>query len=261
MAYPANLAVTNWGSLQSGNTADIDTNFRNVVTALNGIGNGTSVLQTVAISTAGISQANITTISGGNASFFAASLTTPLGIGSGGTNTATFSNNAVIVITAGSMTGILPAANGTVLTSNGTAWGPAPITQNSGFPASGPVTNSLGSDVNLANTTVYFNGPSVSVGNVGTWFASGTVVLQDATSAVSEFQVKLWDGITVISSCALLLNGTGGQAAPVSLSGVISAPAGNIRISVIDISTASGKILFNTSGNAKDSTITAYRIL
>lgn len=60
MAYPANLAVTNWGSLQSGNTADIDTNFRNVVTALNGIGNGTSTLSTVAITTATITNANVT---------------------------------------------------------------------------------------------------------------------------------------------------------------------------------------------------------
>lgn len=82
MAYPANLAVTNWGSLQSGNTADIDTNFRNLQVALNGIGNGVSVLSSVTITTASIATANISlmqgnvSITGGSASLTQANVST-----------------------------------------------------------------------------------------------------------------------------------------------------------------------------------------
>jgi hypothetical protein len=49
--------------------------------------------------------------------------------------------------------------------------------------------------------------------------------------------------------------------APLSLSGTIANPAGNIRISCRDITTTGGKILFNQTGNSKDSTISAVRLL
>lgn len=252
MAYPANLAVTNWGSLQSGNTADIDTNFRNVVTALNGIGNGSSVLSTVAISVASVGQANI-----GGITANSATLLTPLAIGSGGTNISTFSNNAVVVITAGSMTGILPAANGTVLTSNGTAWGPASFAS-TGFPAASPISNSLIADVSLANTSNYFDGPSVAQGNVGVWYVSGTVTLTDSNGAATFFGL-LWDGTTKIDSCSQISESAGHEVC-MSLSGFLASPAGNLRISVRDSNSTGGAIRFNISGQPKDSTITAFRI-
>jgi hypothetical protein len=45
------------------------------------------------------------------------------------------------------------------------------------------------------------------------------------------------------------------------MSGFIAAPAGNIRISVADAAVAAdGVMLFNASGDSKDSTITAFRI-
>lgn len=262
MAYPANLAVTNWGSLQSGNTSDLDTNFRNIVVALNGIGNGTTVLPTVAITTAGIGLANITTMTSANVVITGgtATLSQPLGIGSGGTNATTFGNNAVVIITAGSMTSVLPGANGTVLTSNGTAWGPAAVAASGGFPAAAPVTNSLGADVALANTTIYFDGPSVAQGTSGTWLATGTVTIISGASGGDVYAVKLWDGTTVIASLSSTIN-SANQAAAVSLSGVLPAPAGNIRISAKPTTHTDGFISHNNSGNSKDSTITAYRIL
>jgi hypothetical protein len=119
-------------------------------------------------------------------------------------------------------------------------------------------TNSLGANVLLNNTANYFDGPSVAQGTTGTWFASGAVTLQD-TAAAANFQCKLWDGTTVIASAlvsTLAANGVNAAA----LSGTITSPAANIRISCKDISTTSGSMLFNATANSKDSTVTAFRI-
>jgi hypothetical protein len=119
-------------------------------------------------------------------------------------------------------------------------------------------TNSLGSDVLLNNTANYFDGPSVAQGTTGTWFASGSVTVQAAASN-DGYYVKLWDGTTVISSIAIFANAVG-AIGTASISGFITSPAANIRISVRDISSTTGKILFNATGTSKDSTISAYRI-
>lgn len=120
------------------------------------------------------------------------------------------------------------------------------------------ITASLGADVALNNTSNYFTGPSVSQGSTGTWFASGTVTLRD-TAGAAGFFCKLWDGTTVIAS-----GRTDSSAAnfytSISLSGYLTSPAGNLRISVRDASSTNGVIIFNASGDSKDSTISAYRI-
>jgi len=121
-----------------------------------------------------------------------------------------------------------------------------------------PITASLGADVTLNNTGTYFDGPSVAQGTSGTWFVSGTVTVFD-TGAASTFSVKLWDGTTVIASCQGVSE-SASHPLSLSLSGFIASPAGNLRISVKDISATTGKILFNQSGNSKDSTITAIRV-
>lgn len=120
------------------------------------------------------------------------------------------------------------------------------------------ITNSLGSDVALNNTSNYFDGPSVAQGSSGTWMVFGSVVLQD-TAGSAGYQVKLWDGTTVIASCDISAGSASSHVVP-ALSGVLASPAGNLRISVKDSSSTSGKILFNASGNSKDSTITAVRV-
>ena len=127
-----------------------------------------------------------------------------------------------------------------------------------GFPPAAQLTNSLGADVNLNNTGNYFDGPSVAQGVTGTWFASGSVSLLD-TAGGAQYAVKLWDGTTVISS-AFVQHAGAGQYTFCALSGFIAAPVGNLRISAKDISSVSGAIKFNASGNSKDATITAYRI-
>lgn len=120
------------------------------------------------------------------------------------------------------------------------------------------ITNSIGADVLLNNVGTYFDGPSVAQGTTGTWFASGTITVQDTAGAASIL-VKLWDGTTVIASTT---NSTiaANNVFVVALSGFIASPAGNIRISAKDTSSTSGKILANASLNSKDSTVTAFRV-
>lgn len=142
-----------------------------------------------------------------------------------------------VALTTSTVTGNLPAAN---------------------LPSTA-IVNSLGADVLLSNTGTYFDGPSVAQGVTGTWFASGAVTLAD-TAVAAAMSCKLWDGTTVIASgqmttAALQFRGV------VALSGYLASPAGNIRISCKDGTATTGKIEFNNSGNSKDSTISAYRIL
>jgi hypothetical protein len=122
------------------------------------------------------------------------------------------------------------------------------------------LTASLGADVLLNNTANYFDGPSVAQGTSGTWWASGTVTFTEAVA--SNFYAKLWDGTTVIASSGLTIPSGGAGANPwsISLSGWITNPAGNIRISCRDATATTGKIVFNFTGNSKDSTVSVYRI-
>lgn len=116
----------------------------------------------------------------------------------------------------------------------------------------------LGADVALNNTANYFDGPSVSLANPGTWFVVGTVLVS-ATTIPTETVSKLWDGTTVISSTSMEnVNAT--RPNPATLSGIITNPAGNVRISCRNPNSTDGKIYFNQSGNSKDSHITAVRI-
>lgn len=116
----------------------------------------------------------------------------------------------------------------------------------------------LGADVLLNNVTTYFDGPSVAQGTTGTWFVSGTVSLVDSAGAAS-MAAKLWDGTTIICT-GFVTTPTNNFVGSVALSGFISAPVGNLRISCRDSTAATGKILFNASGNSKDSNIMAIRI-
>lgn len=121
-------------------------------------------------------------------------------------------------------------------------------------------TNSLGADVALNNNANYFDGPSVAQGSTGTWFATGTVTVT-STGTQSNIDAKLWDGTTVIASSRVLVltaSLTGGFS--IALSGYLASPAGNLRISCRSENSTTGVILFNSSGNSKDSTISAFRI-
>lgn len=124
--------------------------------------------------------------------------------------------------------------------------------------AAAPITNSLAGDVALNNTSNYFTGPSCAQGTTGTWWADGTVTLQD-TAGGGRFEAKLWDGTTVIASAKSTSVGIN-EYITISLSGFLASPAGNIRISVKDPTSTSGVIIFNVTGTSKDSTLSVFQI-
>jgi hypothetical protein len=120
-------------------------------------------------------------------------------------------------------------------------------------------TSTLSGDVILNNTPTFFDGPSVNVGNTGTWYVFANVTCID-TSAAATFNVKLTDGTTIIDSGSA---SSGGANFLVNhaVAGVITNPAGPLKISTRDISSTNGKMVFNsTGGSPKDCTITAIRI-
>lgn len=124
--------------------------------------------------------------------------------------------------------------------------------------SAGVITASLGSDVALDDIAAYRTGPSVAQGSTGTWCASGTVSVQDTAGAATVYAL-LWDGTNNISS-AILKMSAANEPGSISLSGCRASPAGNLRISVKDITSTSGAILFNATGTSKDSTVTAWRV-
>jgi hypothetical protein len=118
-------------------------------------------------------------------------------------------------------------------------------------------TNTISGDVTLGDTN-FHDGPSVAQGAVGTWRASGNIVGNDSTGTVEVISAKLWDGTTVIDSGAVSTQGSN-QFGHIALSGIISGPAANIRISAKSAGGA-GLIKQGASGAGKDSTITVERI-
>jgi hypothetical protein len=120
------------------------------------------------------------------------------------------------------------------------------------------LTAAIGADVSMTNTTSYFDGPAIAQGTAGTWLVFGSIVVLDS-STTAGLGVKLWDGTTVIDSSAVT---TPAANFPVTMTvaGIITSPAGNLRISCRNFSSTNGVIKFNSSGNAKDSNITAVRI-
>lgn len=120
------------------------------------------------------------------------------------------------------------------------------------------LSNSLISNVALTNTGLFFDGPSVSVGAIGTWLVTGSIVVLDSSGGAT-ITAKLWDGTTVISS-GIFITQAASQSGQIALSGVIASPVGNLKISARDTSTTQGSIVINSSGSTKDSVLTAVRI-
>lgn len=119
------------------------------------------------------------------------------------------------------------------------------------------LTKATTADITIS-TTSYTDGPSVSQGSSGTWLASGTITLESSVAASLTF-LQLWDGTTTIASCETNIAGLL-DATSASLSGVISSPAGNLRISGRVNSGGSAIMRFNNSGLSADCTLTAIRI-
>lgn len=184
---------------------------------------------------------------GGDAKAYLPAVISVTGAGSGAGSTGT--KYAIINGAGGITSGIVFPGATAGTRSPGSCWDSVCSVQ---------ITASLGADVTMNNNALYFNGPAVAQGTAGTWWAAGTVTAKDTTGA-STFFCKLWDGTTIISTAV----GTTGGASfltAISLSGYLASPAGNIRIDCRDISNATGLMIFNATGNSKDSTVSAFRL-
>lgn len=126
-------------------------------------------------------------------------------------------------------------------------------------PAITTISNVLGADVLLNNTANYFDGPNVAQGTVGTWFVTGSITLSDAVAAAPTFFAKLWDGTTLIATTVVVGFGTA-AIVEITLSGIITSPVGNLRISARDSSSVNGIMNWSATGLGKDSSIFAMRI-
>ena len=179
---------------------------------------------------------------------------------------------------------LAPGSNGQVLTQGAStpSWGNAgtltnvTITASTGLTSTGTcnisttgtctlatnlssVTNSLSGNVAMNNISNFFDGPSTAQGTSGTWFASGSVSVED-TSAVAGIVCKLWDGTTIISSGTQTTQAAS-NFATIALSGVIASPAANIKISCKDLSSTNGIIGGTVGSTANASTLTVVRLL
>ena len=225
-------SATTAGTATSATTAGTATNV--AVGGITGLGTGVGAALAVNVGSAG-APVVLNGAGGTPSSMTATNLTgTASGLSIGG--------NAATVTTNANLTGAIVTSSGNATTVNHS-----------------PITNSLGADVALSNTAAYFDGPSVAQGSSGTWLVMGTVTLIDTITS-SNFYVKLWDGTTVIASAVVTAYGAINLPMCLSLSGYITSPAGNLRISVRDVGSTLGFIQYNQSGNSKDSTITAIRI-
>ena len=123
----------------------------------------------------------------------------------------------------------------------------------------GAVSNALGANVSITNTTSYFDGPVSSQGAAtGTFFVVATCAAFNSNAA-NNYGFRLWDGTTVIAS-GLAASSAVNQTISMTLAAIITNPAGSIKMSVRNFTNGSGNIQFNGSGDSKDCNITVYRI-
>lgn len=120
------------------------------------------------------------------------------------------------------------------------------------------ITASLGGDVALNNTANYFDGASIAQGTVGTWLVFAIVTAYD-TAGVAVMRAKIYDGTTTVASGEFTTGGASFRGS-ITLFGIITSPAGNLRIALKDASSTSGVMSYNDTALGKDTTITAVRI-
>jgi hypothetical protein len=123
-----------------------------------------------------------------------------------------------------------------------------------------PLTGVLANNVGLVTANQFYDGPFIAQGTVGTWLVMGTLTVEASLngSATGLF-IKLWDGTNIVAS-TLYTGPSVASNVPISLSGVITSPAGNLRMSAAANVSSNAIILANGSGLGRDSIITAIRI-
>lgn len=248
-------AFTTFGANTTGTTTQLDNNFLTLKGAVNDFGTYSNYLVD-----SGAADAYVVTLGANLTGTLAAGLLLQIKATNANTGASTLvfngaaAKNILTIRGAALSAGQIPANGIVEVIYDGTQF-----LLLSAVPSLTSITNSIAGNVALNNTGNYFTGPTVAQGTAGTWFASGTVTLVD-TAGNGNYDCKLWDGTTVIDSARGNSSGGAGSRTTVSLSGVLASPAGNIRISVRDITSTSGTMEANATGEGKDSTVTAIRI-
>jgi hypothetical protein len=120
--------------------------------------------------------------------------------------------------------------------------------------------NALSGDVSLNNIANYFDGPSMAQGSTGTWQVTGHITVSGNSNDI--IRCKLWDGTnTAIDATQFQVTGANPEAS-ITLSGQMSSPAGNMRVSCRNVTSTTGSAMqANASNNGNhDSTIYGFRI-
>jgi hypothetical protein len=198
--------------------SELDSNFSVIISALNGVANGTSNLSNVLIT-------------GGNIS----NLATPLPVGSGGTGMTTLTANAVVIGNgAGSLKIVSPGASGNVLTSNGFSWTSVAAPTGT-VPAANVISNFLvANGTNWASVPVVFNALAYGSYN-DTAITAAITACSAAGGGIVYLPQGTWtlsSGITVPSGVTLCGAGRGAtllSPAPMSIAVTLTGSYSGVR--------------------------------
>ena len=125
------------------------------------------------------------------------------------------------------------------------------------LPGLASLSNVLTSNLTLTVASAWYDGPSVAQGTVGTWLVNGYATIYNGNTAAGAAYLRLWDGTTVFASGVInLATHTSGM---MSISAIVSAPAGNLRLSS-SASLTGFIVYYNASGLVTDTAINAIRI-
>lgn len=121
----------------------------------------------------------------------------------------------------------------------------------------------LAADVAMNNIANYFDGPSLVL-TAGTYDVTSRLTVS-AFNAASNLLFKLWDGSTVYDSGWIGAPNNNSVTAPaatqiVGFGRITVTSTATLKLSVRNPDVTTGSILFNATGNSKDSVIKAIRI-
>ena len=123
------------------------------------------------------------------------------------------------------------------------------------------LSNSLGADVALNDTSKYFDGPAIALPEGGVWFVTATITVDDYSSG-AHIEARITDGTNVLASTAVTLGNTTFKGT-ITLSAFVNGGL-TATIQAVDTTTVFGRILAKSlgggTGQSNASTMRAIRV-